>query len=132
MLCPSVILCIEGQGVIIQSVKAVRMPSSPQKKEEFLLTIPEALSQQCMFKKWWLACVLQTYSDTSGVKLTFLKPARPNPFFVCPSQLDIFNGTKFRYAELVDPVTTRSGRTYYLSNKESNKATKCLQFRLNM
>ena len=76
-------------------------------------------------QKWWLAYVLQTFSHKSEEKVSFLTPAGPNPSLMYWSHPGTFMvPSSDTLLTLVDPVITRTGRTYHLRDKEHNKATK--------
>lgn len=81
-------------------------------------------------KKWYLACVLQTYPDIMEVKLTFLEPNGPSPSFKYPRRTDILTLPQSDILSIVDPKTV-TGRMYQLSDKESNKASKLLNEKLS-
>ena len=81
-------------------------------------------------KKWYLACVLQTYPDSMDVKLTFLEPNGPSPSFKYPRKTDILTLPQSDILSIVDPKTV-TGRMYHLSDKESNKASKILNDKLS-
>ena len=59
-------------------------------------------------QKWYLACVLETYSDLMEVKLTFLEPS-----FKCPRRPDILTVPEKDILSIVDPKTA-TGSTYNL------------------
>ena len=76
-------------------------------------------------QKWYLACVLETYPDSTEVKLTFLEPNGPSPSFKYPPRPDILIIPEKDILSIVDPQTA-TGRTYSLSEKETKKASKLL------
>lgn len=80
-------------------------------------------------QKWYLACVLETYSDLMEVKLTFLEPNGPSPSFKYPRRPDILIVPEKDILSIVDPQTA-TGRTYNLSDKEIKKASELLNEKL--
>ena len=61
-------------------------------------------------KQWYLACILQTYPDTSEVKVSCLMPAGPKPSFTYPHRVDIVTLPTSDVLTLVDPRTDRKAR----------------------
>lgn len=83
----------------------------------------------CMYdKKWWLACVLQTFSVTEEVKMTFLHPHGPNPSFVYPEKPDILSLPVHDILMLTDPQTV-TGRTYKIPDLDMHRASSKLEKR---
>lgn len=81
--------------------------------------------------KWWLACVLETYSDTLEVKLNFLTPKGPSNSFHYPLKPDILVVPYVNILTVVDPITA-TGRTYKITDIEMNKASENLKSRSNV
>lgn len=81
-------------------------------------------------EKWYLGCVLETYPESMEVKVTFLEPSGPSPSFKYPSKSDILTVPQSKILSMVDPRTI-TGRTYQLSEKESDKACRLLNVKLN-
>lgn len=77
--------------------------------------------------RWYLACILQTFPLTLEVKLSCLEPAGPSPSFVYPQSPDILTTLATNILTIVDPVTSKSGRTYTISEAESSKASQTSQ-----
>ncbi len=80
--------------------------------------------------QWWVACVLSTFPETSQVKVQFLEPAGPSKTrsYSYPSVPDILSVPAEDVLTLVDPMTT-TGRTYRLTEKETQKANLCMMRR---
>ena len=76
-------------------------------------------------ENWWLASVLELFSDTKEVKLTFLHPHGPSNLFKYPEPQNIHTIPMDEVLTLVDP-RTRSGRVYSLTKKEMTFTTKQL------
>ena len=64
-------------------------------------------------QKWYLACVLETYSDLMEVKLTFLETNGPSSSFKYPRRPDILTVPEKDILSIVDPKTA-TGSTYNL------------------
>ena len=77
-------------------------------------------------RKWWLACVLQTFPDTEMVKLSFLHPSGTAPSFSFPQgRQDILEVPASDILSIVSPQCPR-GRVYHLSKTEEGQASKTL------
>ena len=77
--------------------------------------------------QWYLACVLRVFPDTSEVMIKSLEYGGPRPSYKYPVHDDILTLPSCAVLTTVDPSTDRSGRVYYLTDKEKQDATRCLQ-----
>lgn len=77
--------------------------------------------------KWYAACVLETDAAKSLVKLSFFDKPGPQLSFTYPARPDILTVDASTILTTIDPLTTSStGRTYVLTAKESEDATRKL------
>lgn len=82
----------------------------------------------CLYdKEWWLGCVINT--ENEDIKISFLEPHGPAPFFKYPMVPDILLVNKTDVLTKVDP-TKQTGRVYHLTEFESTQATKKLQSKI--
>lgn len=76
---------------------------------------------------WWLAVVLKSFPVENEVEVSFLHPHGPAPSFYYPRHPDILIISDYDVLANVDPMlTSKSGRTYKLSNADIKKAERGL------
>ena len=75
---------------------------------------------------WWLALVLDLDMENDEVQLKFLHPAGPSSSFTFPQRDDILAMPRKSVLTTVSPLTV-TGRTYTLSETETNEASKSLK-----
>ena len=80
--------------------------------------------------KWWVAYVLEVYCECYEVKISYVHPHGPNPSLFCPRGVEILVIDTSDVLTSLDAKTT-TGRTYMLSDDESQRATLTLQGRYN-
>ena len=74
----------------------------------------------------WLGCVLNVNEQEHTITTTFLHPCIPATTFVYPEQKDILDIDPSDILTLVQP-STATGRTYTLTKKEMQEASRALQ-----
>ena len=78
--------------------------------------------------KWWIACVNEIFPQSNEVSVNFLHPHGPSPSYFYPRRSDSLVVDVDDILVQLSP-TTITGRTYHLSEDDTERATIAVQLK---